>query len=127
MHKPFSNKTILEYATSLTKNFLEEGKDVELPVVVNFYLQKNIKTFIEAAEEIDEARLKIGEKYGEYNFEEDCYEIRNNEKRLQAQDDLKKLLSIDQVLEIHMISLEDLKDTHLTVAQMNAMLFMIEE
>lgn len=128
MRKQFTNQEILSYAESLSKTFLDSEKDIELPIKINFYLQKNIKSFIEAAQEIDESRLAIGEKYGEYNFEEECYEIKDKEKRILAQRDLKNLLSLDQVLEIYTISLNDLEEnTQLTVAQMNAMLFMIDE
>lgn len=124
----FSNKEILLYAEALSKEFLdEENKNLELPIKVNFYLQKNIKVIIDAAETVDKLRMKIGEKYGEFNLDEQYYEIKDNEKRLEAQKELDKLFSIDQILEIETISLEDLKDTKLTVAQMNAMYFMIQE
>lgn len=127
MRKQFTNREILSYAESLSQIFLNPEKDIELPIKTNFYLQKNIKAFTKAAQEIDESRLAIGEKYGEYNFDENCYEIRDKDQRLLAQQDLKNLLSLDQVLEIYTVSLDDLQDTQLTVAQLNAMLFMIEE
>jgi len=127
MRKKFSNQEIFNYAEALTKTFLEDSKDIQLPVKVNFYLQKNIKTFITAAQEIEDARLTIGKKYGTINIEKDAYFISDPEKLEQAQQEIKQLLSIDQILEVYMISLEDLQDVKLTVAQMNAMLFMIDE
>lgn len=128
MRKQFSNQEILLYANQLNNAFLENGKDVELPIKINFYLQKNIKTFMTAAQEIDEARLKIGEKYGEYNPDNGSFIISDFEKRRKANEDMNKLLSIDQILEIYVVSLTELeKDTKLTVAQMNAMLFMIDD
>ena len=66
-------------------------------------------------------------KYGTINVEKDAYFISDPEKLEQAQQEIKQLLSIDQILEVYMISLEDLQDTKLTIAQMNAMLFMIDE
>ena len=127
MRKQFCNKDILENATLLHKIFLESNQEIVLPIKVNFYLQKNIKTFLKNAEEIEEARLKIGEKYGEYDANDNSYVIENKELRQKAQQELKDLLSLDQILEIYTITLEDLQDTKLTVAQMNAMLFMIDE
>lgn len=127
MRKQFTNKEILTYADSLNRTFLKEDKDLELPIRVNFYLQKNIKTFIEAAELIEESRMKIGQKYGEFNAEEESYSIKEEDKLLAAKQDLKNLFSLEQVLEIYTVTLEDLEDTILTVAEMNAMLFMIEE
>ena len=127
MRKQFSNKEILDYATALSKEILENAKDVELPTKVNFYLQKNIKTFLTAAQDIEEAQLKIGKKYGEYNSEKEAYIITDSEKLSIAQKEMEDLLSVDQVLEVYFITLADLQDTKLTIAQMNAMLFMIDE
>lgn len=127
MHKQFSNKEILSYAQTLKQVFLDSSKDIELPVRVNFYLQKNIKTFLNAAQEIDEMRLKIGKKYGELNAQTRSYEIKDANKLELAQQDLDNLLLIDQVLDIYMISLKDIETLTLTVAQMNAILFMIND
>lgn len=127
MRKQFSNQEILSYAQQLSKVILNAAEDIELPVRVNFYLQKNIKTFLKAAQEINEMRLKIGKKYGEYDKETQSYQIQDKNKLELAQQDLKNLLSIDQILDIYMISLTDIEDLKLTVAEMNAMLFMIDE
>lgn len=127
MRKQFSNKEILSYAKILAQVFLNSSNDIELPVRVNFYLQKNIKTFLNAAQDIDEMRLKIGKKYGELNIQTKSYEIKDINKLELAQRDLDNLLSIDQVLDIYMISLKDIEALTLTVAQMNAMLFMIDD
>lgn len=127
MRKQFSNKEILSYAKILAQVFLNSSNDIELPVRVNFYLQKNIKTFLSAAQDIDEMRLKIGKKYGELNIQTKSYEIKDINKLELAQQDLDNLLSIDQVLDIYMISLKDIEALTLTVAQMNAMLFMIDD
>lgn len=127
MRKHFTNKEILEYATLLQKVFLDTDKDIFLPVKVNFYLQKNMKTLTEAAELIEESRMGIGEQYGEFVEEESSYIIKDSENLKKAQKMINELLSLDQVIELYPISLEDLQDIQLTVAQMNAMLFMIEE
>lgn len=128
MRKQFSNQDILLCAERLNKNFLDPNKDIELPIRINFYLQKNIKTFLTAAQEIDEMRLKIGEKYGQYDFDSGAFIISDIEKRKLANEEIQNLLSLDQILEIYMVSLKELEqDTKLTVAQMNAMLFMIDD
>lgn len=127
MRKQFSNKEILTYATALVKTFLNSEKEIELPIKANFYLQKNMKTFIDAAQIIEESRLKIGKKYGSLNIENDTYSITDSDKYEKAKQDLQNLLSLDQILEIYPIFLSDLKDTKLTTTQMNAIFFMIEE
>lgn len=127
MRKQFSNREILLYAEQLKKIFLDLGQDIELPVKINFFLQKNIKTLMDAAQEIEEMRLKIGKKYGTYEAETQSYHILNGENLEKAQQEIINLLSIDQVLDINLISLTELQNTtHLTVGQMNAMLFMID-
>lgn len=127
MRKQFSNKEILTYATALIKNFLNPEKEIELPIKANFYLQKNIKILTEAAQEIEEARIKIGQKYGTLNVQDETYSITETSNFEQAKKDLNNLLSLDQILEIYPIFLSDLKDTKLTTSQMNALFFMIEE
>ena len=127
MRKQFSNREILLYAEQLKKIFLDLGQDIELPVKINFFLQKNIKTLMDAAHEIEEMRLKIGKKYGTYDAETQSYRIPSGENLEKAQQEIINLLSIDQVLDINLISLTELQNTtHLTVGQMNAMLFMID-
>ena len=128
MRKQFSNQEILTYAEQLNKIFLESKQDIDLPIRINFYLQKNIKTFLEAAQEIDVLRLKIGEKYGEFNSQTGTYNIKDPTKLALAQKDMDQLMSIDQILDVKMISLTELeKEAKLNVAQMNAMFFMIDD
>lgn len=127
MRKQFSNKEILLYAEQLKKIFLELGQDIELPIKINFFLQKNIKTLMDAAQEIEEMRLKIGKKYGTYDSTTQSYHIPSGENLNKAQQEINNLLSIDQILDINLISLTELQNTtHLTVGQMSAMLFMID-
>ena len=128
MRKKFSNKEILEYAHSLTKIFLDSEKnDINLPIKINFYLQKNIKTILNAAQDIETMRLDIGRKYGTYNSDSNAY-IVDDDKRLTAENELQDLMSIDQILDIYVVSLDELQQiSSLTVLQMNAMMFMIEE
>ena len=127
MRRQFSNKEILENATFLHKIFLDSSKEIVLPVKANFYLQKNLKLFLELAQEIEEAKLEIGARYGEYQAETESYMITDSEKLMQAHEELKTLFSLTQMLELYTISLEDLEDSKLTTAEMNALLFMIEE
>ena len=127
MKRQMTNKDILAYALSLQNIFLNSEKEIILPVKVNFYLQKNLKLFTELASEIEESRLQIGEKYGEYNQETESYIIKDKSQIKQAQNEIKELLSLTQNLEIYTVSLEDLQDLQFTTAQMNAMLFMIKE
>lgn len=127
MRKIFTNKQILDYAYALQEAFLKQEQEVVLPTKANFYLQKNINTMIRNAEEIEKAKIRIGQRYGEYVEEEKVYRITDIKKQQQAQKELEDLMSVDQILEIYFISFEDLQDVQLTTLQMHAMFFMLEE
>ena len=97
-----------------------------LPVKVNFYLQKNINALAAAAQEIEQARLEVAKQYGVlaedgsgYSIPEDCIP--------QANQELNDLFSIEQEFEIKTFSIEDFGSVELTPAQMQVIMFMIDE
>lgn len=95
-----------------------------IPVIANFFIQKNIKKLQEVYEEINAQKTKICEHYGE--LKEQSYVIPLENADLAA-NELNQLFSIEQDLDIKMIKLEDLGDIQLTPAQMQALMFMIED
>lgn len=126
MKQQFSNKEIYSIALLLNQTFLKPNQELYLPIKVNFLLQKNIKMFSNLAEEIETARLKIGQKYGSYDDEKQGYTI-NSQNIEQAQKELSNLMEIEQLVDVYIISFADLGDTKLTTQQMQALLFMIED
>ena len=97
-----------------------------LPVKINFYLQKNINALAAAAQEIEQARLEVAKQYGVlaedgsgYSIPEDCIS--------QANQELNDLFSIEQELEIKTFSIEDFGSVEFTPAQMQVIMFMIDE
>lgn len=120
----FTNNEIYNLATRLNEAF----KDTEqrLPIKLNFFLQKNKKTIIEFAQEIEENRVNILREYGEVdetngnvNIPEDKIAIVNKE--------IIDLLNIEQEVAIKTVKFEDIpEDVSLTTGQMEAIIFMVE-
>lgn len=119
------NDEIYNYASALIKEFNSEC-NIKLPIKVNFFLQKNIKTLTELAQEIENSRMLIAQQYGELNAAGTSYMV-PAEKMAEAQRELNELLDIVQDVSIHIFKLDDFNDIELSYKQMNALLFMIEE
>lgn len=96
-----------------------------IPVKANFYLQKNIKAFTDAAQEIEKVRMEIAKRFGESEGN-GSYSV-PKENLPAANAELEKLFSIEQDINIKKFKLEDLGDINLTPAQMQALFIMIEE
>lgn len=118
-----TNNKILEYANSLATI---KNSQIKLPVRVNFFLQKNIRTILDAATYIEENRINIGRNYGELNEMQNSYII-PPESMVAANAELNELFSIEQDLEITMIPLSTFDEVELTMEEMDAIMFMVEE
>lgn len=119
-----TNKAIYETVLQLNETFAD--KDMRLPVKVNFFLQKNIKTLLALYDEIENARLEIAKAYGTLNSNGTAYDIpvESNET---VSKELNDLLAIEQDVPLKTISYTDLGPTNLSIAQMQALMFMMEE
>ena len=119
-----TNQNIYTYALALNEAFADETQ--KLPMKINFYLQKNKNTLISLAQDIEMARMEIIKTYGVISEDGNNYSMSPG-KFSQAQQEMSDLLSLEQDVQIYMISTEALtNDISLTTAQMEAMLFMIE-
>jgi hypothetical protein len=121
--KNMSNIDIYNTASMLLEAFKEE---MNLPVKVNFYLQKNMNNIVDMAREIENARVEIIKKYGKpdetgenYQFEEGDIETVNKE--------LADLFSLEQDVKINQIDLDWFGSLELSSVQMSAIMFMIKE
>lgn len=98
--------------------------DIYIPVKANFKIQKNITTLTAAAQDIEKARVKIAEHFG--NKEDDCFNI-PEDKRAEAAEELNNLSNLEQDLDIETFSLEDLGDIQLKPSIMQSIMFMIKD
>lgn len=121
------NKTNLEIYTlykKLQEAFLNENRN--FPVKVFFYIQKNINVLQIKVEEIEKTREYIIKKYGTINYENNNYNI-SSEYIQQANEELQQLENIKQDIELKTINFSDIENLELTPAQMDSLMFMIEE
>ena len=120
-----TNGQIYDYASALMQEFYDES--LKLPIKMNFYLQKNKKTLIDLAQEIEKNRIEIANSYGELNEETQQYQV-PAEKVEAASKDLNELFNIEQDVNIYKISIDSLSDDFvLTTSQMETIMFMIED
>ena len=119
------NKQIYELGISFINLFHKEIQEnkIKLPIKVNFYFQKNKNKIIELAQELEKMRLDIINNYPKISndaiFPEDV-------ERVNAE--LQELLNLEQDVQIYKVKLSDFPDDlNLTLAQMDALMFMIEE
>ena len=124
-----SNKTIYLYGIQLSKAQNEDGliDFNNIPVVINFFIQKNIREIIEAATLIENTKNFILKKYGKIN-PDNTDEIKIDQNYINdAQKDLDDLMEIEQDINIHPIKLSSLKDSQITTKQLQLIFFMIED
>ena len=120
----FNNSEIYQIANVLAKTF--DNLDIYIPAKANFFIQKNIAIFAAAAQEIEKSRLEIAKHYGELDEENQQYKI-PEDKIEEASKELEDLFSIEQELNIKTFTIEALGEAEFTSAQMQAIMFMIED
>ena len=123
----YTNIDIYNKATALIEAFnTQDGSDLNYPVKINFYLQKNMNALISLAREIEQKRMEIVQKYG--NKKEDTEEyIIPEDKIEEATQELQDFFNLEQEVPISMMRLEWFDKIDMTAAQVSAISFMIEE
>lgn len=124
VRKNMTNLEIFNIANALLENFSDAN--MELPVKVNFYFQKNMAAIVAMAQEIDKTRVAIFDKYGtldnennQYRFEPSVTDTVNKE--------LQDLFDLEQEVKINMLKLDWFDGVNLTTQQVAALAYMIEE
>lgn len=119
-----TNSEIYNYANALLNAFAEN--DRMLPIKINFYLQKNKKTLVELAKDIETNRTAIARTYGTPDETGTQFSI-DPEKIPVVEKELEDLFSLEQEVNIYKINIDSFdEDLMLTTAQMEAMMFMID-
>lgn len=119
-----TNNEIYVRARQLMEAF-QDGEQ-KLPIKVNFYLSKNKNTLIGLAQDIEQARIGIAQTYGVLDESGEQYQI-PDDKLEEASKELDDLFSLEQEVNIYTIKADSLDDDlTLTMAQMEALMFMVE-
>lgn len=120
-----TNNKIYDYANALVGAFSDP--DLRLPVKVNFYLTKNKVTLVELAKDIEKARTEIIRNFSTLNEDTNQYEV-PTDKTDEAMKEINELFGLEQDVNIYTIKFEDIGEKMMmSTAQMEALLFMIED
>lgn len=120
-----TNNEIYIYANNLAQAF--DDKDQKLPIKISFYLQKNKNTLIQLAKDIEQSRMSIAQSHGTLDEENQQYII-PPEKMEAVAKELNDLFTLEQEVQIYTINIDSFDDDlTITTAQMEAIMFMIEQ
>ena len=120
-----TNNKIYDYANALAGAF--NDPNFRLPVKVNFYLSKNKMTLVELAKDIEKARTEIIRNFSILNEDTNQYEV-PTDKTDEAMKEINELFNLEQDVNIYTIKFEDIGEKMMmSTAQMEALLFMIED
>lgn len=96
------------------------------PARINFYVQKNVNALRKLKEEIHETREKMILHYGIYDSKTGyCNIPKENIEPLNKE--IKELMDITQEVSLYQLPLEWLDNLDLSFAQMEALMFMIDD
>ena len=118
-----TNLEIYTTAQALMENITT---DINLPVKVGFYIQKNMKKMTELAQEIEKSRMEIFDKYGEKDEENNQYKFDKSVQE-QVQKELNDLFDLTQDVKTNMLELDWFDDIDLTAYQIAAISYMIAD
>ena len=118
-----TNNEIYNYAVALMNNLT--NRDVYMPAAVAFSIEKNKTLLTSMAEDIEKSRINIIQHYSE--------EIVDGEARIPqeniatANQELTDLLNIEQDVKVYTFKIDEIADVKFTSAQMQTIMFMINE
>ena len=118
-----TNLEIYTTAQALMENITT---DINFPVKVGFYIQKNMKKMTELAQEIEKSRMEIFDKYGEKDEENNQYKFDKSVQE-QVQKELNDLFDLTQDVKTNMLELDWFDDIDLTANQIAAISYMIAD
>ena len=118
-----TNLEIYTTAQALMENITT---DINLPVKVGFYIQKNMKKMTELAQEIEKSRMEIFDKYGEKDEENNQYKFDKSVQE-QVQKELNDLFDLTQDVKTNMLELDWFDDIDLNANQIAAISYMIAD
>lgn len=119
-----TNQEIYNYANNLAEAF--QDREQTLPIKINFYLQKNKKTLMDLAMDVEQARTSVAQKYGTLTEDGTKFEIPPEHIETVSKE-LTELFSLEQDVQIYTVNIDSFSDDlTITTAQMEAIMFMID-
>ena len=97
-----------------------------IPAKINFAIQKNIQQLMSIAENVEKTRMEVAQHYGTLDETGQIYNF-SNEVLSQVQKELAELYAIEQDIDIKTFNIDELGSVEFTPAQMQVIMFMIED
>ena len=117
-----TNKEILENTEKLAV-LLQEG--IPLPAAISFSVVRNYKSLLPIAEDIENERLKIAQRYGKATEDGTFYIPEEN--RENAMQELNDLSNVTTSVPIVTFTLDKLSGYDISLKTMNILYFMVED
>ena len=128
VRKMMKNTEIYNIASGLVSLYNQMVKEnLKFPVKINFYFQKNMKSLVEMAQEIESERTQIISKYGSPSEDDPATIKIDPDKASEANKELTDFFTLDQEVTINTIDLECFDGIEMTPQQVEAISFMIKE
>lgn len=121
--KIFTNQEIYTYATKLVEVF--KNKEQVLPLKLNYWLHRNMKTMSLLAEEIEYQHYEIINRYMKYDEEAERGYFETEDDEAAATNKIQEVLQLERKVQIFMLSIDDLDPNfELSIELMEALMFM---
>lgn len=120
-----TNEEIYNILEKISQAF-SNNENIYFPAKLNYIVQKNYQILKNIVDDVEKIRIQTAEKYGTKDLENNRYII-PKENLKTAEKEIDDLLKIEQEVFIKKIKYSMLDDIELTMAQMSAIMFMIEE
>lgn len=104
----------------------ELNEELKFPAKVSFYIEKNLNCLLETVKEIEEQRISMLAQFGAYNQETQQFDV-FPEKSEEATAAIESFLNTEKTIELYMIRLDAFEGVNLSIPQIKAFSFMIEE
>lgn len=127
INQVFTYGEIYNISIKFIENF-SNINDIYLSAAVAFSIQKNKQQFLAIADEIENSRINIINKYSPNIINSDNTQIQIPQENVEkANKELLELLNIKEEIKIYTFSIEELEDVKFTPLQMEAIMFMIKD
>ena len=128
IRKMMKNTEIYNIASGLVSLYNQMAEEnLKFPVKINFYFQKNMKSLVEMAQEIESERTQIISKYGSPSEDDPATIKIDPDKASEANKELTDFFTLEQEVTINTIDLECFDGIEMTPQQVEAISFMIKE
>lgn len=129
MTKKLTNADVLAFYNKLMEMHAKEektGESIFKSIKVNFAIRRNKEKLLPILRSYEESRQEIVKKYKDENSTDEKIQIKI-ECAEQYSNDMNELLNIENEVDIHSVAIDALSECNLTMSEMDAIYFMIEE